>query len=233
MSEIEELSKAIQETANLGAKGFEVANKAGGFFARVIDAPLGELSVMLTDKLRFTRWKRLLEMSDELQDILDERGIQNCRAVPPKLALPIFEEASLEEDASIQSLWNQLLANSMDPSFDGEIRYGFVDMIKNITCREALLLKEVYASLERDGHLDPIENVYKYSFDKEQLREVLQLTPTDYVLAANNLMRLHLIAPAIVTGGVSMGSEPITIYKGVDAITMTPMGVKFVEACIE
>ena len=57
---------------------------------------------MLTDKLRFVRWRRLSAMSEEVEKILDERGIQDYRAVLPKLALPIFEEASLEEDESIQ-----------------------------------------------------------------------------------------------------------------------------------
>jgi hypothetical protein len=43
---------------------------------------------------------------------------------------------------------------------------------------------------------------------------------------------LHAL-PAILKGGVKMGPEPLTIYKGIDAVTLTPLGVKFVEACIK
>lgn len=29
-----------------------------------------------------------------------------------------------------------------------------------------------------------------------------------------------------------MGAENLTIFKGIDAVTLTPLGVKFVEACM-
>jgi hypothetical protein len=35
MSESEEIAKAIQESAKLGEKGLEIADKAGSFFAKV------------------------------------------------------------------------------------------------------------------------------------------------------------------------------------------------------
>src|SRR3989339_769157 len=124
MSEIEEISKAIQESAKLGEKGLEIADKAGGFFAKVIKEPASEITGMITDKLRFIRWKRLVQMSDEVNKILEEKGISDTRAVPPKLALPIIEESSLEDNPELQKLWNHLLANSMNPTFNDEIRYG-------------------------------------------------------------------------------------------------------------
>jgi hypothetical protein len=45
-------------------------------------------------------------------------------------------------------------------------------------------------------------------------------------------MRMQCIGPAILKGGISFGDEPVTIYKGADAVVLTPLGVKFVEACI-
>jgi hypothetical protein len=72
-------------------------------------------------------------MSDEVNQILLERGITETKAVSPEIALPIFENASLEGDENIQTLWNHLLANAMNPQFNDEVRYGFIEMIKNIT----------------------------------------------------------------------------------------------------
>jgi len=232
MSETEELAKAIQETAKLGEKGLETAEKAGGFVAKVFKEPIAEVSGLITDKLRFVRWKRMVQMSDEVNQILEDKGVDETRAVPPKIALPIFEDSSLEEDPSIQSLWNHLLANAMDPEFNDEIRYGFIEMIKNLTGNEANLLNNFYQILQKEDKLVPLENIGNYSLKKEQLMQVLGISAEVYVLAANNLMRLQLIGPAILTGGISMGSEPVTIYKGIDAITLTPLGVKFIEACI-
>ena len=130
MSETEEIAKAIQESAKLGQKGLETAEKAATFFAKVFKAPVDEISGMVTDKLRFIRWKRLIQMSEEVDQILKTKGAIHTRAVPPKLALPIFEDATLEEDPKIQDLWNHLLANAMNAEFNSEIRYGFIDMIK-------------------------------------------------------------------------------------------------------
>lgn len=131
--ETQEIAKAVQSVAKLGEKSLETAEKLGGFFTRVFHGPIEEVSGIVTDKLRFVRWRRLVQMSDEVNAILEQRGIKDSRAVPPKLALPILEEGSLEEDKTLQHLWNKLLANAMDPKFNGELRYGFVDIIKNIT----------------------------------------------------------------------------------------------------
>lgn len=233
MSEPEEIAKAIQESAKLGEKGLEIAEKAGSFFAKVFKEPINEISGMITDKLRFIRWKRMVQMADEVNKILEEKGVEETRAVPPKIALPIFEEASLEDDPNLQYLWNHLLANAMNPTFNDELRYGFIDMIKNITGIEARILNEFYEVLHRENKLRPLENVYQYSLTKEQIMNALNISPEVYALSVNNLMRLQLLSPAILKGSVRIGAEPLTIYKGIDAVTLTPLGVRFVEACIK
>ena len=234
MGETEEIAKAIQETAKLGTKGLETAEKAAGFFARVFKAPAEEILGMLTDKLRFVRWKRLVQMSEKVDEILKEKGVTHTRAVPPKIALPILEDASLEDDPDLRSLWNHLLANAMNPNFNNSIRYGFIDMIKGITGKEAKLLNEFYAVLNREERIRPFTKLSVYSVSKEDFMKTLNLSADDYAVAANNLMRLQLIAPAVLkAGGLRIGSEPVTTYKGIDAVTLTPLGALFVEACIQ
>jgi hypothetical protein len=233
MSESEEIAKAIQESAKLGAKGLEIADKVGTFFAKVFQEPTSEIAGMITDKLRFIRWRRMVQMSEDVNQILIDKNINQTKAVPPKLALPIMEEASLEEDPDLQHLWNHLLANAMDNNFNDEIRYGFIDMIKGITGLEARLLNKFYESLKKDNNLTPIENVTEYSVTKEQFTTLLKISTSDYSIAANNLMRMQLLAPAILKGGVQMGNEPMTIFKGIDEVTLTPLSIKFIEACLK
>ena len=234
MSEAKEISKAIQESAKLEEKGLEIANKAASFFAKVLKEPMNEISGMIRDKFRFIRWKRMVQMADEVNKILEEKKITETRAVPPKIALPILEEASLEDDPNLQYLWNHLLTNAMNPNFNDELRYGFVEMIKEITGIEAKLLNEFYEVLRRKGKLRPLSDVFQYSLTKEQIMHVLRMSADMYAISVNNLMRMQLFSPAILkSGGVSSGSEPVTIYKGIDAVTLTPLGVKFVEACIK
>jgi hypothetical protein len=233
MSDAEEIAKAVQSVAKFGDKALETSQKIGGFFARVFQEPIEEISGMVTDKLRFVRWQRLVTMSDEVNKILEDRGVKETKAVPPKLALPILEESSLEHDPNLQHLWNHLLANAMDPRFNDELRYGFVDMIKNITGIEVAILNNFYEILKREGHAADLPNITNYHLKKEQIMEMVGIDASTYMVSIFNLMRMQCIGPAILKGGIQMGSEPVTIYKGTDAVVLTPLGVKFVEACVK
>lgn len=234
MNETEEIAKAIQESAKLGEKGLEIADKAASFFMKIFREPINEVSGMITDKLRFIRWKRMVQMADDVNKILQEKKIVNTRAVPPKIALPIIEEASLEDDPSLQYLWNHLLANAMNPNFNDELRYGFVEMIKGITGIEAKLLNEFYEILSREGKIRPLSDVFLYSFTKEQIMQTLSISADVYAISVNNLIRMQLFSPAFITDDGTMGGYgQLTVHKGIDAMTLTPLGIKFVEACMK
>jgi hypothetical protein len=233
MSEMEEISKAIQQSAKLGEKGIEIADKAGSFFAKIFSEPFSEIAGIVHDKLRFIRWKRMAAMSDEVNEILIKRGILNTRSVPPKIALPLLEEATIEDNPTLQSIWNNLLANAMDPNFNDEIRYGFIEMIKNITGIEASILKIFYDLLSKDNRILPIEGVYNYCIKKELFISILNISVSQYAISANNLMRMQLLAPAIKTGGASFGNDKLTSYKGIEEVTLTPLSIKFIEACLK
>lgn len=224
MSEAEDISKAVQQVAKFGEKVLETSEKIGRFFACVFKEPTIEIAGMVTDKLRFVRWKRLLSTIDEVNRILNKRGIQNTRAVVPKLALPIFEESSLEEDDTLHSMWNCLLANAMDSNFQHEIRYAYIEIIKNLTALDSLLLRLLYDNLE-----DPKEHYTKavgFGVDdksviksQQEICTHLGITIEDYVLSSNNLIRLRLVIPY---GGWDIGK-----------IMITPFGIRFIEACKE
>ncbi len=234
MSDAEEIAKAVQKASDLGVKALETTEKVGGFFAQVFKEPITEVAGMLTDRLKFARWKRLVDMQSQVNEILSSRRISETRSVPPKLALPILEEASLEDDTDLQKLWSHLLVNAMDPSFPGDLRVGFVEMIKGLTALDAKILEFFYQILKREGHLSPLEGVIQYSLKKEQIMQALSISEADYQVSAFNLMRVQCIAPAVLkTSGISFGDEQTTIYKGIDAVTLTPLGVKFAQACME
>lgn len=180
-------------------------------------------------------------MADEINKILQEKNITDTRAVAPKIALPIFEEATLEEDPSLQNLWNHLLVNAMDPMFGDEIRYSFIEIIKGITGIDAKLLSEFYDFLKKQNQLNPIENVTDFFLTKEEIIRLLNINSSVYLVSAHNLMRMQLISPAFLKTGSSFRTaskrgvskmENVSIYKGTDVITLTPFGVKFIEACM-
>jgi len=234
MSDIEEIAKAVQKASDFGVKAIETSQKVGGFFAQVFKEPITEVAGMLTDRLKFSRWSRLVEMQDQVNDILASRGVTDTRSVAPKLALSLLEESSLEDDFTLKQLWNNLLVNAMDPSFSGDLRVGFVEMIKGLTSLDAKTLNFFYLLLKSENRLMPLENVINYSLKKEQIMEAVNLSEADYQICAFNLMRIQCIAPNVIkTSGITFGDEPTTIYKGIDSVTLTPLGVRFAQACME
>ncbi len=60
----------------------------------------------------------------------------------------------------------------------------------------------------------------------------MSLDLKDYYVSIHNLFRVQCLAPAILKGGVKIGNESLTVYKGADAITLTPLGKSFIEICV-
>lgn len=231
MSEIEEVARATAEASKFGTKALETTEKLAGFVAKVFKEPIRDAVGIIGDRLKFMRWERQVRLADRVNEILSQRRVIETKAVPPKLALPILENASLEDNNELQDLWARLLANSMDPSFTEEVRFAFIEIIKSLNPLDVKVLQAFYNSLSKQSiDWDSITN---YSVKKQQLCESLSISPKDYEVSMYNLFRVQCLAPAIIKGGVKMGPEPLTIYKGTDAVVMTPLGKNFVEACIK
>lgn len=230
-NEITEVAKAAAEAAKFGTKGLEVTEKMLGFLERVFKEPLEQVSGIISDKLKFMRWERQVRMADKVTEILESRGIKETRAVPPKLALPILQTASTEENDELQDLWANLLANAMDPTVKVEIRFTFIEMLKSLNPLDVKTLHVFYEVLKKDTKVDWTK-IADYSLKKKQLLEILKIDETEYYISIYNLFRVQCLAPAILKGGISMGDEPLTAYKGAEQVAMTPLGVRLVELAI-
>ena len=236
MSEIEEASKAVAETAKFGTKSVEVTNKILGFISKIINEPLEQTSGIIGDKLKFIRWKRQVRMVDEVNKNLCDRNIQETKPIPLKFAIPMIESASLEENDELQDLWNKLIANSMNPKFTGEIRYAYIEIIKNLTSLDVKILDKMYQELVKQKcDLNLITN---YSFTKEQIAQMVQCDMNECIMSIYNLFRVQCLSSAVFkftgikSAKATSGNESPTVFKGVDQVTMTPFGKSFIEACI-
>jgi len=117
----------------------------------LFSSPVEEFAEILTDQLRFYRWRSALWIAERAKEIREEKGIPKKR-VPIKLLLPLLEEGSKEdEDSEMIELWANLLADadSSHNSFD----LMCIDYLRNLTAHEAIILKaigEVYSE-EKGG----------------------------------------------------------------------------------
>lgn len=120
----------------------------------------------------------------------------------------------------------------MDPNFSTELRMSYIDIIKSLAPLDVKILRAFYDTLKADSSVK-WDNILDYSLKKEQICQLLGISEHDYEVSIFNLFRAQCLAPAILTGGVSLGDEPLTVYKGSKAVTMTPLGVEFVKSCVE
>jgi len=66
-----------------------------------------------------------------------------------KIALPILEQASLEECDELQDLWASLLTSAVDPNFDGSVRTAYIDILKQVEVMDVHILQAVYRAYEQ------------------------------------------------------------------------------------
>lgn len=62
------------------------------------------------------RWKRGVQLLQKVKQVCHEVAI-DPKAVPLKILLSIFENASLEDDEDLHDRWANLLANVSSPAF--------------------------------------------------------------------------------------------------------------------
>lgn len=246
MSDVEELSKATSEVAKFGRTGIEASEKLGRFLARVFDEPVDCYMGMIGDKLEFLRWKRKLRMVEKVEKILEEKGINKTRAILPKFAIPFIVNTSLEEDDDLQDIWCNLIANSLDPNFDIEIRYAFIDIIKCLTSLDAKILKFIYdevfeAALDLKEINRRKSHMSTHSISKRKIGNSIDATKEEIEISLFNLLRAQCLKEislekefeALIISMKSPGYS-IEYFPGLNrSFTLTPLGVAFIEACMK
>jgi hypothetical protein len=234
MYDIQETAKVVAETAKLGTTTIEAAEKMGGFFSKVLDEPITEAVGIIGDKLKFMRWQRKLRIVDEVNKILDQKGVTSTRPIPPKLAIPILEQACLEENDELQDLWCNLIANSLDPNFKAEIRYSFIEIIKSMTSLDAKILKYIYETTEETNKTT---NFRDHPVDFFRIKDEMNVSNVETELSLNNLQRVQCVRNndindlrRQVNSIIKKQKSPLIQHS---SYVITPLGVAFVLACMK
>lgn len=243
MSNFEEWANATSEVAKLGRASIEATEKLGGFL-QVFGTPVEDaVGLLIGDKLVYLRfeknWKRYLRMIDQVNKDLLERNCQTVRPIPPKLEIPLIINASLEEDDDLQDIWCKLIANALDSNFNLEIRFAYIDIIKNLTSLDAKVLKFVYNEILRMNCIPQNEPVKIYMakviVDLKNIKKYLNVSEEELTISYNNLIRVQCLKlvsslnPLFVKEGERM---PLMVSDPMHVI-ITPLGIAFIEACMK
>jgi len=222
---VKETAKAAQEIAKTTGKAIDASQEFGGFISRYISGPLEQGIGIFEDKLKYMRWERQMRLMQRASDYMASMGIEApTKPIPLKLAIPLLEAASLEDDDYLQDLWAKLLVNSSIEGSPINLNRSYIDILERLSHLEAKILNVIYTLPEDKlknqsiltGNL-PESVEIKNENNKKELAELTE----EVTFALANLARLGCISLPTTWGGGQVFS---TIYSAV-------LGRGLVEAC--
>jgi hypothetical protein len=152
---VKETARAVQEVAKTGGKVIDAGRSVGGFLDRVFGRAIEEtVGLYWTDKIAAKRveaaiysWERLTSLAHKTMQRL--KGAVTIRAIPPKVALPLLEYATVEHEDDLHTLWANLLATGLDAR-EEEIHRKYVRTLGEMTSGDALVLRAMFEDAEKD-----------------------------------------------------------------------------------
>jgi len=223
---VSETAKAVQEVAKATSKAIDAGQKFGGFISRYVAGPIEQGMGIFEDKLKYMRWERQVRLMQRAEQLLREAGLSGpTRPVPLKLAVPLLEAASLEDDDYLQDLWARLLVNAANGSSRINLQRAYISVLEQLTPFEAAILQMIYSlPYEQTRHDGVVVGNLPHSLTigKDDGNADALSEPSEEVkLALANLARVGCIVIQKSWGGGE-------IFKQVNP---TLLGKSFVEAC--
>jgi Abortive infection alpha len=126
----------------LSTEAVNQALQTGGEMLRKIAGPLAEeIGESMGVVARHYRVKLAVKMYQKTDLMLIDAGI-TPHAVPPRLFLPIVENASVQDDEDLHTRWAALLANAVaSPDL---VHPSYIEVLRQLSPKDAKLLDELY-----------------------------------------------------------------------------------------
>ena len=246
---MEETAEAVKEVAKTTGQAIKTVDRLGQFFARVMGESIDATCGMLADTMKYKRWERQIKLVEKAERLINEKDLSD-RSVPisPKLALPIFQNASLEEDEFLHDLYAKLLVTSIDPKVQTR-RTAFAEIIRQLEPLDVKILQamyKVYQDKERQYHEKYAnKNWYKKnrpptwtSISKNGILHNLSVSESEYWVSIDNLCRLGLADSYFEEGSIDfeagddyLSEDVVTSHGGYDSLCITALGISFVKIC--
>jgi hypothetical protein len=195
---------------------------------------------MLEDHLKVVRFERRVRLWDRVRNILTEKGMDApTRKIPLKIALPLLENATLEEDDDLQEVWARLLVNSGDANSGIQSLTAFGSVLAEMSAPDVQNLAHIELATKLNAESGSI-GMWTYELPERAIPfangapDRHERNPSPEVeISLSNLDRLGCIIsldqPPQNPGRTPRGTdEPGWGYRWVD---LTPFGRALIEAC--
>lgn len=167
-----------------------------------------EIGQMFADHARAFRLRNQLKLFQKTKKYLGDSGIP-IGQVNLKVLFPLIENASLEEDESLQDMWAKILTQAASGTHHQAFLSNCVDVLKGISGEEARALELMYAEyLKAKKEHDESDPDGRGSFDEGDVEtDIAQFfdflnqknTVDECQSILDNLMRLGLVRYAPVS----------------------------------
>lgn len=201
---VKETAKAVQEAAKLGGKVVDASVQLSSF----IKGPVCQVIGMLEDWLKFMRGKNLVKLASRVQEIMTAQGLNGPnKPIPLKLAVPLLEAATLEDDDYLRDRWATLLVNSATIESGINLTRTYIDILERMTALEVRLLEKIYSTPTpnvEEGYGRVITGglpEHTEALQEEQDKTALSEPSTEVKLALANLERLGCVTFSLSWSG--------------------------------
>ena len=179
-------------------------------------------------RFKFYRIQNFVALSENTARIMRDKGYSESditKVLPPKVAIPLIESATLEDDIELQTLWAQLLSNAMDPTFNLDIRLRHVSLLREMEPLDVRILNSC--------HSQKLASPDTVMFDRKWIARDFGASEDLIEVSLLNLIRLSCIDPGFLPTSVSTKvggrSRSHSIYVGTESFTLTLLGA---ELCV-
>jgi hypothetical protein len=200
-----------------------MAGLAGKLMYDIAGPAAKELGEMLKDGLRPYRARRQKELAEKTVRMLQAAEV-NPAAVKPRLLLTIFDNAGIEDDEDLHTMWAAVPANAADCF---EILPAFPEILRQLSGQDARYLHKFY--------LNFMVGTTSFAWTTQKYMALFYeanpgATLSHFQISVNNLERLGLVALEERMKKFLQLKTPLPDDQG-GGLVITHIGRHFIEAC--
>lgn len=215
--------KAKISAANQGAEVEATNEEIQSFFKGIVPDFVQEGGGILTDTVRFWRWKNQVSIIQKAQKVIEDSGLEKQKS-SLKVLVPLLGSGSLEEDETLQEKWANILANAVTGNV--QVRPNYIDILNELSSMEVILLDKIYDEASKEADYEKRKQT---QFGKEQVCKIFSLSSDQFDLMVENLFRLG-VCQAPGSTGIMFGNARVAL-RTTDVFELTTLGSEFIKAC--
>lgn len=205
----------IVEAVNLPKK---VIDGAESFLRTLLGTATVELGGIIGDEIKYRRFKNQVKIFTRAEALLKSKSI-NPKQINLKTIVPLIEYSSLEEEETSQIIWANVIANISSYETEGSLNLKCIEVLKQITSNEIILLDKLYNIFEKEKQ----ETIDKYKTFK-WFKNLDNITPENSVFSpweflnqlnfTSNQMDLYI--DRLISFGILKYEKPFLQEDGYD-----------------